>query len=124
MDWDDLTPDHYDWPTVQETKDYRLKAKQVMLKLIDKCDGVIEWESKYWGLLMGVEHELIHLDTSAVIIRRLEIEDVQPNPRYPVCSARTEDVSKTPSNLMVDVPAFKATINTSTKSLKTFCWDN
>jgi|JI9StandDraft_2_1071091.scaffolds.fasta_scaffold290597_1 hypothetical protein len=49
-----------------------------MLEIIDAFDGVISWDNKSWGLLMGIEHEMIHLDTSAVIIRRLEIGDVRP----------------------------------------------
>lgn len=29
-----------------------------------------------WIILMGIEHERIHLETSSVIIRRLPIEEV------------------------------------------------
>lgn len=78
MGWDDLTPSHYDWPTVQETRDYRAQAKETILRVLEEYDGEFKWEDKGWALLMGVEHEMIHFDTSAVIVRRLGIEDVRP----------------------------------------------
>ncbi len=35
MDWDDLNESHYDWPTVQQTLDYRSQVKNMVLKAID-----------------------------------------------------------------------------------------
>jgi len=29
-----------------------------------------------WIILMGIEHERIHLETSAVIIRRMAVEEI------------------------------------------------
>lgn len=34
---------------------------------------------------MGIEHERIHLETSSVIIRRLPIEDINPQPDFIDC---------------------------------------
>ncbi len=31
MDWDDLNESHYDWPTVQETREFREKVKRMIV---------------------------------------------------------------------------------------------
>ena len=33
----------------------------------------IAWESPAWMILMGIEHERIHLETSSVLIRQLDL---------------------------------------------------
>ena len=35
MDWDDLTESHYDWPSVQQTRQFRQQVKQMVLGVID-----------------------------------------------------------------------------------------
>jgi hypothetical protein len=32
--------------------------------------GPITWDSPWWVVLMGIEHERIHLETSSVLIRQ------------------------------------------------------
>lgn len=44
-DWDDLDSTHYDWPTVEETIEFRKKVKEVVLETIDMIDPEISWES-------------------------------------------------------------------------------
>ena len=52
---------HYDWPTVKETVDFREKVKDVVLEAIDRIDPEIAWESDMWSIIMGIEHDKIHL---------------------------------------------------------------
>lgn len=72
MSWDDLDDARYDWPTVDEVRAYRRQARQVI-------DGVIRhtpfalpigWNDPFWAVLMGIEHERIHLETSSVLMRQ------------------------------------------------------
>lgn len=35
MSWDDLDDTHYQWPTVQEVRDYRAKVRATVLNVID-----------------------------------------------------------------------------------------
>ena len=35
MDWDDLNESHYDWPTVQQTREYRSQVKDMVINAID-----------------------------------------------------------------------------------------
>ena len=74
MSWDDLESKHYSWPSVEETKKYRLEVKEIVLNLIDTLEFTlpINWESPMWIILMGIEHENIHIETSSVLLRELD----------------------------------------------------
>ncbi|WP_200415088.1 5-histidylcysteine sulfoxide synthase [Arcobacter sp. FWKO B] len=79
MSWDDLNNSNYNWPDVNEVKEYRTKVKQVVLEYIENCDFTlpINWDSPMWVILMGIEHERIHLETSSVLHRQLDIKYVK-----------------------------------------------
>ena len=62
---------HYSWPTVDEVKKYRGEVRIFVLNMIEKLTPNVCWEGDMWVILMGIEHERIHLETSAVIIRQL-----------------------------------------------------
>ena len=81
MSWDDLDNNHYDWPPVSEVKAYRDEAKKLILSVIDNAPLVmpINWESPFWIVMMGIEHERIHLETSSVLIRQLPLDLVRPD---------------------------------------------
>ncbi len=76
MSWDDLDEKHYEWPSVKQTLEYRKKIKDIVNDLIESMDLAlpIDWQSPFWAILMGIEHERIHLETSSVLIRELPIE--------------------------------------------------
>lgn len=87
MSWDDLNETHYQWPTVAEVKDYRDKVNRVVNQLIDTMpiSLPITQDSPAWVILMGIEHERIHLETSSVIIRQLPLEEVSQSTHWPEC---------------------------------------
>ena len=76
MSWDDLNESHYDWPAVKEVSEYRNQIRTVIDKLIDETPLAlpVDWDSLYWVIMMGIEHERIHLETSSVLIRQLPAE--------------------------------------------------
>ena len=74
MDWDDLNYQHYDWPSVREVTAFRNKVKNVVLEVIEKTDPLISWDSDAWVIMMGIEHERIHFETSSVIMRRMSVD--------------------------------------------------
>jgi 5-histidylcysteine sulfoxide synthase/putative 4-mercaptohistidine N1-methyltranferase len=81
MSWDDLNESNYDWPTVKEVFEYRQKVKEVVLNVIDSTPLTlpINWENPFWIIMMGIEHERIHIETSSVLIRQLPLEFLKPN---------------------------------------------
>ncbi|KAK3089792.1 hypothetical protein FSP39_006572 [Pinctada imbricata] len=82
MSWDDTENyrmgGSYQWPTVEETVEYRRVVKNLVLKLIQDTplELPITMESPWWALLMGIEHERIHIETSSVLIRQLPVDMV------------------------------------------------
>ena len=79
MSWDDLDENNYEWPTVAEVKEYRDKVRDMVNGLIDELplEIPIKWQDPFWIILMGIEHERIHLETSSVLIRQLPLDYVQ-----------------------------------------------
>jgi len=76
MSWDDLNEKHYSWPTVTQVREYRNKVKKVIIKVIKETplELPILWDNPFWVIMMGIEHERIHFETSSVLIRQLPIE--------------------------------------------------
>ena len=56
MDWDDLNQTHYDWPTVEETKQFKDKAKKVVLNAIDTLGDskIDDWRTELWVFMVGI----------------------------------------------------------------------
>ncbi|MBO1254203.1 5-histidylcysteine sulfoxide synthase [Alteromonas sp. 5E99-2] len=85
MSWDDLNDANYNWPSVSVVQAYRDKVKSLVLNLIDTINLTlpIQWRDPFWIILMGIEHERIHLETSSVLIRQMDINYVQPQSDWP-----------------------------------------
>lgn len=100
MSWDDLDNNHYDWPSVADTRAFRDKVKEVVLNVIDTVplEIPITWQSPFWMIMMGIEHERIHLETSSVLIRQLPLKEVEN--RF---GTRCTKNGKTPENKLIDV---------------------
>ena len=87
MSWDDLNQANYDWPTVPQMREFRNQVRQMVDDLITTLPLTmpITWDSPFWAIVMGIEHQRIHIETSSVIIRRLPIQDVTPLPEWTIC---------------------------------------
>jgi 5-histidylcysteine sulfoxide synthase/putative 4-mercaptohistidine N1-methyltranferase len=122
MSWDDLNDAHYAWPTVDAVRDYRAQVKQHLLTLIERVeiDFPINWQSPVWSIVMGIEHERIHLETSSVLIRQLPFDAVQAHDGFPICPQQQTPV---PVNGWVDVPAGRVSINHQDPA-RLYGWDN
>jgi len=90
MSWDDLDERLYDWPPVADVFAYRRQVRAVVEHVIASAPLrlPITWEDPFWTILMGIEHERIHLETSSVLIRQLPLASVRPQPAWPVCPSR------------------------------------
>ncbi len=101
MSWDDLNDENYQWPTVEETWQYRRRTKEVVEKAIDDLplNMPITWEDPFWVIIMGIEHERIHVETSSVLIRQLPLDNIKNNGQWQVCDHSQEP----PVNELVDV---------------------
>ncbi|QKJ89199.1 5-histidylcysteine sulfoxide synthase [Paramixta manurensis] len=123
MSWDDLDNSHYDWPTVSELRDYRGKVKGRVAEFIRTMplELPITQDSAAWVILMGIEHERIHLETSSVLIRQLPVEWVAPQPHWPTCQRARHQRDEVPSNTLVAVGGGRVVQG---KTDDTYGWDN
>jgi 5-histidylcysteine sulfoxide synthase/putative 4-mercaptohistidine N1-methyltranferase len=121
MSWDDLDERHYDWPTRQEVKEYRDRVRELVDSLILTLPLTlpITWESPWWAIMMGIEHERIHLETSSVLIRQLPIDQVMQLPFWDICPESGEP----PQNELLPVSGGLVTLGKS-KDHPVYGWDN
>jgi 5-histidylcysteine sulfoxide synthase/putative 4-mercaptohistidine N1-methyltranferase len=121
MSWDDLDERHYDWPTRQQVKSYRDKVRELVDGLIRTMPLTlpITWESPWWGIMMGIEHERIHLETSSVLIRQLPIDQTVQLPFWEIC----REAGEPPANELVPVSGGRVVLG-KTKDHPLYGWDN
>ena len=121
MSWDDLNEAHYDWPDVAEVKSYRDQVRATVDEIIRNAPLAlpIDWENPWWAILMGIEHERIHLETSSVLIRQHRLDYVRPHPAWPACRLG----APAPENGLVDIPAGHLRIGKEFSDT-TYGWDN
>jgi 5-histidylcysteine sulfoxide synthase/putative 4-mercaptohistidine N1-methyltranferase len=119
MSWDDLDETNYPWPTVTEVRTYRAEMRRVIDQLIATLplELPIHWDHPWWPILMGIEHERIHLETSSVLIRQHALQYVKSHPDWQPCSVSGE----APTNELVDIPAGAVVLG---KTDATYGWDN
>ncbi|MBL1319509.1 MAG: 5-histidylcysteine sulfoxide synthase [Methylophaga sp.] len=121
MSWDDLDDAHYDWPTVAEVRAYRKQLKDLINKLIKTAllELPINWKNPWWTILMGIEHEQIHIETSSVLIRQQALELVQTNDAWRPWTK----TGSPPNNELVAISAGKVSLGKSADA-HVYGWDN
>ena len=121
MSWDDLNDDHYDWPSVHEVKRYRNQVRECVDQVIASMplQLPITQDSLAWVILMGIEHERIHLETSSVIIRMLALDDVSGHGLWEACHS----FGPAPSNQLLTVDAGEIVLGKAPHA-STYGWDN
>jgi len=121
MSWDDLDTAHYDWPSVEEVFAYRKTVRDTVDQLIREMplSLPIGWNSPWWTIMMGIEHERIHLETSSVLIRQHQLEHVRSHPFWEPCPKS----GQAPQNQLIDVGT--GTVHLGKKKIdSTYGWDN
>lgn len=121
MSWDDLNDKAYQWPTPAEVKLYRDKTRALVDQFIKTCDLTlpIQWNDPMWIIMMGIEHERIHLETSSVLIRELPLECVK---QHPIWSNICRQSGDAPINELLPVAGALVTIGKS-KDNPLYGWD-
>ncbi|MEM1058594.1 MAG: 5-histidylcysteine sulfoxide synthase [Verrucomicrobiota bacterium] len=121
MSWDDLNDAHYSWPKVAEVKAYRDQVRAAIDQIITESPLTmpIGWDSPFWIIMMGIEHERIHLETSSVLMRQLPLEMVRPIPEWKICDANGEP----PANELLPVAGGEVTMGKD-RTHPLYGWDN
>ena len=121
MTWDDVDSSHYKWPSVKETREYRQRVKELVLKLIEELPLTlpISWDSEMWVVLMGIEHERIHLETSSVLHRQMPLEYIKEVEDFKVY----EKSDAAPENSLITVPSAQVHLGKDHDDVY-YGWDN
>ena len=121
MSWDDLDERHYDWPSVAATRAYRDRVRERVNGVIDRLPIAlpIDWDSPWWAILMGIEHERIHLETSSVLMRQLPVGMVREEGAWSICT----ESGTPPQNRLIEVPGRRVRIGKRRED-DYYGWDN
>ncbi|CAL6108908.1 5-histidylcysteine_sulfoxide synthase [Hexamita inflata] len=121
MSWDDLNEAHYDWPTVAKMHEFRQLCKALVLEFISTMPIKlpITQEDPAWIILMGIEHQHIHLETSSVLIRQQKLELVKKV--FEDCPNKRTEFQDVPKNKLIKVAAQIVHLG---KKDATYGWDN
>ena len=121
MSWDDLDESHYDWPTVAAVQAYRDQVRAMVDEVLAQAPAALplDWNHPWWAIVMGIEHERIHLETSSVLIRQQRLEWVKPHPAWPIC----RETGKPPVDEQVPVPAGRVALG-KPRHDPYYGWDN
>ncbi len=121
MNWDDLESANYSWPEVSEARVYRDEVRTLVDGLITSLPMTlpITQDSPWWIILMGIEHERIHIETSSVLHRQLPIEKVHSVASFPICP----DSGTTPKNEMIAIDGSEVILGKE-RSHHLYGWDN
>jgi len=129
MSWDDLNTAHYDWPSVATVRRYRAAVRELVDEFIQTMplELPIGWNSPAWVILMGIEHERIHLETSSVIMRQMPLDELRhgaelsPDERQLWAACPTSGPA--PANEWLPVAARKIRLGKRPDD-HTYGWDN
>jgi 5-histidylcysteine sulfoxide synthase/putative 4-mercaptohistidine N1-methyltranferase len=121
MSWDDLNDSHYDWPQLADVKIYRNQVRALVIHLIDSAplQLPIDWNNPWWAIIMGIEHERIHLETSSVLIRQHKLAYVKNHSAW----KPWRTTSAAPRNELCKVPAGEVVLGKA-KTNPYYGWDN
>lgn len=108
------------WPPKAAVQAYREKAHRLILNMIDQMpEGDITWDSPYWSLPMGLEHDRIHFETSSVLIRQYSLDKVTRPEGWAYAPINLQTVA----NNYIQIPQRRVQIG-KTESFPTYGWDN
>ena len=121
MDWDDLNEARYRWPSVDAVRAYRDAVRTLVDSFICTVDFTlpITQESPMWIVLMGIEHERIHIETSSVLHRQMPLEFIKDEGGFSTC----QEFPPPPQNELVQIEGCRVVLGKE-KSHKLYGWDN
>ncbi|WAR24247.1 hypothetical protein MAR_037916 [Mya arenaria] len=113
----------YKWPELSATVEYRRQVRATVLRIIEETplQLPITMTSPWWALLMGMEHERIHLETSSVLIRQLPVAMVSRPEGWKYAPKTSGIVPQ--QNRMLRVPAQEVSFG-KPRDFPSYGWDN
>lgn len=122
MAWDDLQSLSSRWPAVEAVRAYRNQVRILVDGLISTLplSLPITWEDPFWIILMGIEHERIHIETSSVLHRQMPLEFIKEVSEFTIFDDASEHF---PANALVPITGDILTLGKE-HSHHLYGWDN
>ncbi|MEA2028441.1 MAG: DinB family protein [Campylobacterota bacterium] len=121
MSWDDMNANRFSHIDVEDVRAYRNKVRELIDNLITTLPltSPITQDSPWWIILMGIEHERIHIETSSVLHRQMPIECIKPNlTQFPIAKDQ-----EAPKNYLVEIKGKEVELGKDNKH-HLYGWDN
>lgn len=121
MIWDNMN-ERFEGFGVQTVRDYRKAVRFCVDELITQLPLTlpITQADPFWAILMGCEHERIHIETSSVLHRQMPLELIQNHDDFPLCPLRGDSFE----NSMVAIEGKTVTLGKGTEDHDLYGWDN
>ncbi|WP_373478548.1 5-histidylcysteine sulfoxide synthase [Geminocystis sp.] len=108
------------WAKVEELWQYRHQAYKMVINVIEKTPLTlpITPDSLWWGIIMSIEHQRIHIETSSMLIRQLPLELVRKPSQWHYAKSQ----GKPPTNEMIKIKGGKVILGKK-KDDNLYGWD-
>ena len=108
------------WPAVEFVWEYRAKAKAEITRLIHQTplELPINQNHPLWALMMGMDHNRVHFETSSMLIRQFSPEQLQRPQTWQYATSGNQ----TPNNTWVEVAGDRVALGKPQDST-TYGWD-
>ncbi len=108
------------WPQLQDVWQYREKVYQIILGLIQKTplNLPIHQNHPLWALMMGIEHQRIHIETSSMLFRQLSVDKLKRPSNWEYAPTNSKKVD----NEMIEVTGGRVKLGKPADS-PTYGWD-
>ena len=137
MSWDNISKNDSKWQSIKEVNDYRKASYKIIFENLKNYDEdkikKINVNNPLWSILMGCEHDRIHLETSSVLMREMNIHYFKKSPYLPpsysiISNGHFYPKVFTSAHLMIPIKGTKDLIigrNVfSCDSFQSYGWDN
>lgn len=123
MSWDDLNSANYAWPSVEEVRAYRKRVRELVGGIIEGLEFTlpITPNSPMWAVLMGIEHQNIHIETSSVLLRELDLAHLNEGV---FLAPMEESEGEAPCNSLLHVKGEAFTLGENWDAPTHYGWDN
>ncbi len=121
MTWD-AHNDELRWPKVEEVRAYRQAVREKIVDVIETLPMPlpITQADPFWAILMGIEHERIHIETSSVLHRQMPLEYLESSSKFPLCPFAGDS----PENVLVKVSGTNVVLGKGRDDSDVYGWDN
>ena len=131
LSWDDLSQTETDWPEVSRVTEYRRSVYRLVRRVIESDPTLAEqhppitMQSPAWALFMGLEHERIHLELSAVLVRELLLSLIRRPDAWPpnAPTSAPQSAGEPAANLFVAVGGESLVLG-KPRDWPAYGWDN